>query len=392
MAHRHTKTERHHFSVRARSASQEVAPPVRSAPARPGSLRVPGELIRLSIRLPQDPLRVEPPAPGDALRALSAGHLPHQPLAQHERAGDLRQHAGHRPGGDTWRVVKDARGNRSFRVWERFPGSNWGYLNCDSAVLAPGPEGAIATVRYEVLREGLQECGARVAIEQALIDQAQLAPRKGRSSAPHGCPAHGLLDSIPPPVRMALVMQGEGTTPAFETPKTRILASLKRGTGAMKCQKCTKPATLHITEILGEDQFEELHLCEECAHKYLYEPAKAGAGKTAAVPQSDEGEEVGTPNHECPVCGIKFVEFRNSGRLGCPHDYQEFRDELLPLLENIHGDPPRHTGKVPRRLPQNKQTQSELMQLRKQLLQAVNKEAYEEAARLRDRIRQLEES
>ena len=312
--------------------------------------------------------------------------------AQHERAGDLRQHAGHRPGGDTWRVVKDARGNRSFRVWERFPGSNWGYLNCDSAVLAPGPEGAIATVRYEVLREGLQECGARVAIEQALIDQAQLAPRKGRSSAPHGCPAHGLLDSIPPPVRMALVMQGEGTTPAFETPKTRILASLKRGTGAMKCQKCTKPATLHITEILGEDQFEELHLCEECAHKYLYEPAKAGAGKTAAVPQSDEGEEVGTPNHECPVCGIKFVEFRNSGRLGCPHDYQEFRDELLPLLENIHGDPPRHTGKVPRRLPQNKQTQSELMQLRKQLLQAVNKEAYEEAARLRDRIRQLEES
>ena len=33
-----------------------------------------------------------------------------------------------------------------------------------------------------------------------------------------------------------------------------------------------------------------------------------------------------------------------------------------------------------------------MIQLRKQLLQAVNKEAYEEAARLRDRIRQLEES
>ena len=41
---------------------------------------------------------------------------------------------------------------------------------------------------------------------------------------------------------------------------------------------------------------------------------------------------------------------------------------------------------------QSKQTQSELIQLRKQLLQAVNKEAYEEAARIRDRIRQLEES
>ena len=98
------------------------------------------------------------------------------------------------------------------------------------------------------------------------------------------------------------------------------------------------------------------------------------------------------PNRQCPECGIKFVEFRNSGRLGCPHDYEAFREELLPLLENIHGDPPRHQGKTPRRLPQTKQTQSELVQLRKQLLQAVNKEDYEAAARLRDRIRQLEES
>jgi len=47
---------------------------------------------------------------------------------------------------------------------------------------------------------------------------------------------------------------------------------------------------------------------------------------------------------------------------------------------------------VPRRLPQSKQTQAELMQLRKQLQQAVHREAYEDAARLRDRIRQLEES
>jgi protein arginine kinase activator len=162
----------------------------------------------------------------------------------------------------------------------------------------------------------------------------------------------------------------------------------------MKCQKCTKAATLHITEVLSEDQFEELHLCEECAHKYLYEPqgTSKSAAKAGGGPQLQEGEESGLPNRECPHCGIKFVEFRNTGRLGCPHDYQEFREELLPLLENIHGDPPKHLGKTPRRLPQTKQTQSELVQLRKQLLTAVNKENYEEAARLRDRIRQLEES
>jgi protein arginine kinase activator len=160
----------------------------------------------------------------------------------------------------------------------------------------------------------------------------------------------------------------------------------------MKCQKCPKAATLHITEVLGDEQFEELHLCEECAHKYLYEPQQKQAGKVVEAVPAEEGDEVGSLNQrECPVCGVKFVEFRNSGRLGCPHDYQEFRDELLPLLENIHGET-RHCGKTPRRLPQNKQTQSELTQLRKQLHQAVTKEAYEEAARLRDRIRQLEEN
>jgi protein arginine kinase activator len=156
----------------------------------------------------------------------------------------------------------------------------------------------------------------------------------------------------------------------------------------MKCQKCTKAATLHITEVLGEEQFDELHLCQECAEKYLYEPQKGGKGGPAAL----EGEDDPTaPNRECPICGLKFVEFRNTGRLGCPHDYQEFREQLTPLLENIHGET-RHRGKTPRRLPQNKQMQSELIQLRKRLLQAVNKEAYEEAAKLRDQIKRLEES
>jgi protein arginine kinase activator len=146
---------------------------------------------------------------------------------------------------------------------------------------------------------------------------------------------------------------------------------------------------MHITEVQGEEQFEEHHLCEECAQKYLYEPPKKGpAGKSS---EAEEAEELAAlKQRECPVCGIKFVEFRNSGRLGCPHDYQEFREELVPLLENIHGET-RHLGKTPRRLPQTRQAQTELIQLRKQLQQAVTKEAYEEAAKLRDRIRQLEE-
>jgi protein arginine kinase activator len=158
----------------------------------------------------------------------------------------------------------------------------------------------------------------------------------------------------------------------------------------MKCQKCPKAATFHITDIVSEEQVEERHLCEECAQKFLNEP-EPKAKTPSAVGTSEEAEEPGLLNRECEVCGIKFADFRNSGRLGCPHDYQQFRDDLLPLLENIHGET-KHCGKTPRRLPQSKQKQAELVQLRKQLMQAVHREAYEDAARLRDKIRQVEES
>src|SRR5207302_2720124 len=124
------------------------------------------------------------------------------------------------------------------------------------------------------------------------------------------------------------------------------------------------------------DQVEEMHLCEECAQKYLYEPQqKQGGTKASSFAPSEEVEEQAVLNRECEVCGIKFVDFRNTGRLGCPHDYEEFREELTPLLENIHGET-RHCGKVPRRLPQSNHTQSELLQLRQPLLPAVNKEGY----------------
>jgi protein arginine kinase activator len=159
----------------------------------------------------------------------------------------------------------------------------------------------------------------------------------------------------------------------------------------MKCQRCPKQATYHITEVLGDEKFVELHLCENCAKEHLSEPNQslkkvAAGGKVAAEPAT-----AADPNGKhCDACGLKFVEFRNAGRLGCPHDYDAFREELLPLLESIHGDV-KHQGKTPRRLPKAKSTQSELVQLRKKLAKAVTDEAYEEAAKLRDRIKQLEE-
>ena len=160
----------------------------------------------------------------------------------------------------------------------------------------------------------------------------------------------------------------------------------------MKCQRCMKQSTYHITEIHGSEQSDDVHLCEDCAKKYLSEPQLAGpspgpkatAKTTPAVP-SDHGAK------QCDVCGLKFVEFRNTGRLGCPDDYDEFRDDLLPLLESIHGDV-KHAGKTPRRPTAPRSARAELTHLRKQLARAVTDEAYEEAARLRDQIKELEDA
>lgn len=158
----------------------------------------------------------------------------------------------------------------------------------------------------------------------------------------------------------------------------------------MNCQRCPKQATLHITEVLGEDRFEEVHLCEACAKKYLYEPQQKKAAAKADPDESAAIDEEIPAGARCPACGISFVEFRNHGRFGCSHDYDAFKQELLPLLESVHGDT-RHAGKAPRRAPREKTAPAELAQLRQRLQVLVTEENYEEAARVRDRIKELEQ-
>ena len=155
-----------------------------------------------------------------------------------------------------------------------------------------------------------------------------------------------------------------------------------------KCKRCSKPATLHITEI-RDGAVQELHLCETCAQAYLnQEPEEAtDSAEETAQKQAESLEEY--DHLVCPNCGITFREFRSQGRLGCPHDYIAFAKELKPLLENIHGET-QHSGKFPKRAPHASQLQYRLIKLRSDLRNAVEEEEYETAARLRDEIQSLE--
>jgi protein arginine kinase activator len=172
----------------------------------------------------------------------------------------------------------------------------------------------------------------------------------------------------------------------------------------MKCQKCAKPATFHITDIVEKGKHREFHFCDEHARQHLAPPDETseppiselakklivgGTGLGTGTGSAALREPSPADKQVCPICQITFLEFRNSGRLGCPYDYEVFRDELMPLLENIHGET-RHSGKVPRRAPRNTQQQTTLIQLRNELKRAVVAEDYEAAARLRDKIKGIE--
>ena len=164
------------------------------------------------------------------------------------------------------------------------------------------------------------------------------------------------------------------------------------GVSVVKCDLCSKPATIHLTDII-QGQKKEMHLCQQCAEdQQLVTPQQELS--LSSILQTVIGQHVGALTDElarltCPACGIKYMEFRAGGRLGCPHDYDVFRKPLLALLKRIHRKL-RHVGKVPLHSRRRADLQAEVIDLRRQLRNAVDTEAYEEAARLRDLLRTKE--
>ncbi|HOW35147.1 MAG TPA: UvrB/UvrC motif-containing protein [Candidatus Omnitrophota bacterium] len=161
----------------------------------------------------------------------------------------------------------------------------------------------------------------------------------------------------------------------------------------MQCDICgNKKATVHLTEIVDE-QMSELHLCEDCAREKSVQMeqqfglADLLAGLTDFGKQAKDVDKVKT---KCTNCGLTYEDFRKLGRLGCGECYSSFREYLTALLKKIHGSN-QHFGKVPAHIPvQQKEKIDTLQDLRTQLQRAIHNESFEEAARLRDKIHELE--
>ena len=196
----------------------------------------------------------------------------------------------------------------------------------------------------------------------------------------------------------------------------------------MKCQKCSKPAVIHLTEIvtdpIGGKRAVEIHLClGHAAEAGLIAPGseilpqglaggiskKVDSNKPASAadtglptaivpaPPSPGGGLVvardkgpGDPA-SCPVCGMSWTSFKQSGLMGCSHDYELYEAKLLPLLKRAQEGSTQHIGKVPQgKTSEANDRQVATLRLRRELQRAIDAENYEQAATLRDQLRKLE--
>jgi len=171
----------------------------------------------------------------------------------------------------------------------------------------------------------------------------------------------------------------------------------------MFCERCkTNEATIHLSEVVKNIK-SEVHLCEQCAREVGLNTKISNFSLTLPemltflnVDESPDFRETG----RCHSCGCSFAEYKKNGRLGCPDCYEYLSEELAPVLNSFFGDK-RHMGKspiisTPRKItvpePSGPATLPGINELQAELDTAVKEERYEDAAVLRDRIRELSSS
>ena len=168
----------------------------------------------------------------------------------------------------------------------------------------------------------------------------------------------------------------------------------------MLCQECgNKPATLHFTKIVNGEKT-EFHICESCAReKGEMLPGSAGGFSIhsllsglidfEAANKGQAGLAKQNQPIRCEKCGMTYAQFSKIGRFGCSSCYKYFDSRLDPLFKRVHGSVD-HVGKVPVRSGGQIQVKRQLDELKRELQYRIVQEEFEEAAALRDQIREIE--
>lgn len=170
------------------------------------------------------------------------------------------------------------------------------------------------------------------------------------------------------------------------------------------CQNCnSKQATLHFTKAINGKKT-EVHLCQQCAEENGYTSFFQSSQSSFSFhdllagllhgeqPMFEKQENRFTPQEvlQCSSCHTTYEQFANRGRFGCSLCYDTFKGKLQPMLKRLHGGYTSHHGKIPSRMGGNIHLRKELDDLKQKLKQCIEQEAFEEAAKLRDEVRRIE--
>jgi protein arginine kinase activator len=157
----------------------------------------------------------------------------------------------------------------------------------------------------------------------------------------------------------------------------------------MLCDICKKnEATVHLTQIVDKKVL-KVDLCEGCSK---VKGVQEAAGFSLADLQLGlgAGDEISADaGTACAVCGFTQADFKKTGRLGCSACWETFEPGLGALLKAMHKSD-RHVGKVPSKAAHTLVITGQIKDLSDELEKAVREEKYEDAAHIRDQIKQLE--
>ncbi|WP_077324072.1 UvrB/UvrC motif-containing protein [Virgibacillus siamensis] len=170
----------------------------------------------------------------------------------------------------------------------------------------------------------------------------------------------------------------------------------------MECQEChNRSATLHFTQVINGSKT-EVHVCEKCAQEkgYMTYPDDGYSlhdlltglfnfdASSMESPQKTSYQQ--TKELQCPQCKMTFSEFKRVGKFGCAECYHTFSNRLDPILRRVHSGNTQHSGKIPNRKGGALQTKKQIESLKNELQGLIKEEAFEEAAKVRDQIKELE--
>lgn len=158
----------------------------------------------------------------------------------------------------------------------------------------------------------------------------------------------------------------------------------------MLCARCQKNKATFVVKTILDNQVAETHLCLSCAHEEGADAVPPALAGLLALLGGAPPAQKAAPTR-CPSCSLRWADFRKTGFLGCPSCYDAFAEPLKTLLKEMQGAS-KHAGKASPHAARSmdaKRRQDEASSLKRRLDEALRREAYEDAAKLRDQLKRL---